>query len=334
MIHRPPPGTAIRATNPGDIVELAAGDYPPIRWGALANGSASAPTTVRGVPGTRIVSTDGGPCIDQGSPSHITFDTMELIGSVDAAVGIMGSGGGVTLRGLRTNGPKRGIVFDTNENASPPERRTGDVVEGCRLSGHELTGIFAAGCDGMKIIRNWLQANSQCVYFGEDCGPLELVGNVGDGGSQATFAVRPGGVIRHNVAFNVSCGIAVGKDNYRFPTKVTADITENVILAGTGTVRCIAFHLCATKGVRMTNNVVAHANAETVVPRVLSQELNNFGEGCEGTVEVGTRIHDWNTHTVCGDNLQALYTSRGSPMPVQTGVRAAFSRGGGSVVSA
>jgi hypothetical protein len=329
MIHRPLPGAAIRATNPGDIVELAAGDYPPIGWGAIANGTPENPTKVIGQPGTRIVHSNGGPCIEQGSPSNITFENIDLVGSVDAAASVFGPGSNVTFRKVNNHGAKRGIVFDTNDN----DRRTGDLVEGCKLTGHELVGVFASGADGMRILNNWLQANSQCVYFGQDCGPIALLaGNVGNGGQQATYAIRPGGTIRHNVAFNAHCGIAVGHNDYNFPVQPTADIAENVILSGVG--RCIALLLTATKGARLTNNVVAHAQGTGMVPRVLSQERDNFGRGCEGTIETGTQVENWANPTAnTTDPLQALYTSRGSPMPVQTGVRAAFSRGGGYVVS-
>jgi hypothetical protein len=326
MIHRPLPGSPLPAHAPGDTIELVGGaSYPFMR--GVQSGTPAAPTVIT-YTGTARPIVAG---IELGAKSHVVLRGLHVRGP--------GSGDGLSMIGPGENVWADECLFTDWTNGANVNGHDGDRIGGgfrrCIFRNMTLDGIFLGKFyKGGLYENNWFEGcGDKWWYAGESTDSSNVYrGNVGIGkpGMTGGFVCRAGGLIEHNVAYGCDLGIAVGVSSWT-GAQPTATIRNNLILAGIG--RCIGISLCATKDVRLTRNVIAHAVGGGMIPRALSQETDDRGVGCVGTVEEGTIIHDWSDSRVSQDPLQALYTSRGSPMPVQTGVRAAFTRGGGYVVA-
>jgi hypothetical protein len=304
MIHRPPPGTAIRG---------------------VPSGTASDPTIVTCDPGAVF------PYADLGMLSHAVLRGLTFRGSgTGDALAMIGPGRDVFIEDCVFDGYANGLNINGHDGD-----RLGGGVRRCVFRNMVLDGIYLGKqYKGGLYEQNWFEnCGDKFIYGGESTDASNVFrGNEGYGkpGMTGGFVCRAGGLIEHNLAYGCDLGIAVGVSSWT-GAQPTATVRCNTILAGIG--RCIGISLCATRDVRLTRNVIAHAVGGSMIPRAVTQELDNLGRQCVGTVEEGTIITDWTDGRVSTDPLQALYTSRGSPLPVQEGVRAHFSRGGGWVVA-
>jgi hypothetical protein len=321
MIHTLPPGAAMPVHTEGDTIELQGGAaYPLVR---VKDG-----VTVRAVGGSRAVVAG----VELSMRSGVTLSGLHVKGE--------GAGDGLVMIGPGRDVWADDCLFTDWTNGANVNGHDGDRIGGgfrrCIFRNMTLDGIFLGKFyKGGLYENNWFEGcGDKWWYAGESTDSSNVYrGNIGIGkpGMTGGFVCRAGGLIEHNVAYGCDLGIAVGIKSWT-GAPPTATIRNNLILAGIG--RCIGISLCATKDVRLTRNLIAHAVGGGMIARALSQETDDRGVGCVGTVEEGTIIHDWSDSRVSGDPLQALYTSRGSPMPVQEGVRGYFSRGGGWVVAA
>jgi hypothetical protein len=322
-IHRPLPGSPLPAHAPGDTIELVGGaSYPFMR--GVQSGTPAAPTVIT-YSGTARPIVAG---IELGAKSHVVLRGLHVRGT--------GSGDGLSMIGPGENVWADECLFTDWTNGANVNGHDGDRIGGgfrrCIFDRIAVDGIYLGKrYKQMLLEQDWFRGcGDKWVYSGQDTDSSNTYrGNVGIGqpGMTGGFVFRAGGLIEDNWAHGTDLGFAVGV--HTSPLRPTATLRRNTVTGGIG--RCIAFSLCATENARLEDNVVAHAAGGGMRPRILSQEHNDFGQGCTGTVETGTRIASWDDGVDnTTDPKQALYvTGRYSQPPSLSGVQAHQPRGRG-----
>ncbi len=129
----------LAALNPGDVLQLADGQYNELNLFLARSGTSTNPIVIRGISQAGVVIRDSGVCLQIRNASHVVIENLTLQGSgvnsgtAASSLGVQFHDGvpgqtQVTLRNLLINGVDMGIVASDTVN--------GVLVYHCRLTGN------------------------------------------------------------------------------------------------------------------------------------------------------------------------------------------------------